>query len=204
MKKSISYWSFSGGLDGSKRVAEAFTEAKAVGFEAVEVCLLETGDVSLASTEADLTRVKRQAAEVGIEIASVACGLYWQWSLTASDVATRAKAMDISRKLIATAAALGTDAVLVVPGAVDVFFDPAAEIVPYADAYKRASDAIGALEPEAKAAKIAIGVENVWNKFLLGPVEMAAFVDQFKSEWVGTYFDVGNCMFIAFPEQWIQ
>ena len=68
MKKSISYWSFSGGLDGSKRVAEAFTEAKAVGFEAVEVCLLETGDVSLASTEADLTRVKRQVDDTISEL----------------------------------------------------------------------------------------------------------------------------------------
>ena len=204
MKKSISYWSFPGGLDGSKPAAEAFVEAKAAGFEAVEVCLSEAGDVSLASTDADLARVKRAAADAGIEIASVACGLYWQWSLTATDTATRAKAMDISRRLLATANALGTDAVLVVPGAVDVFFDPAAEIVPYTDAYNRAADAISELLPDAEAAKVAIGVENVWNKFLLSPMEMAAFVDQFKSPWVGAYLDIGNCMFIGYPADWIR
>jgi len=204
MKKSISYWSFPGGLDGSKSVAEAFAEAKAAGFEAVEVCLSETGDVSLASSEADLARVKRAAEDAGVEIASVACGLYWNWSLTADDAAARSKAMDISRKLLATAAALGTDAVLVVPGAVDVFFDPAAGVVPYADVYKRATDAIGALLPDAEAARVVIGVENVWNKFLLSPVEIAQFVDQFNSPWVGAYLDVGNCMFIGYPADWIR
>lgn len=204
MKKSISYWSFPGGLDGSKPAAEAFAEAKAAGFEAVEVCLSETGDVSLASSDADLARVKQASEDSGCEIAGVACGLYWNWSLTADDAAARSKAMDISRKLLATAAALGTDAVLVVPGAVDVFFDPAAGVVPYADVYKRATDAIGALLPDAEAARVVIGVENVWNKFLLSPVEIAAFIDQFKSPWVGAYLDVGNCMFIGYPADWIR
>lgn len=204
MKKSISYWSFPGGLDGSKPVAEAFAQAKSAGFEAVEVCLSETGDVSLASSDADLERVKQAAEDKGIEIASVACGLYWQWSLTSSNPATRARAMEISRKLLSTAAALGTDAVLVVPGAVDVFFDPSAEVVSYAEACKRSTEAIGALLPDAESAEVVIGVENVWNKFLLSPMEIEAFVDQFKSPWVGAYFDVGNCMFIGYPADWIR
>jgi len=204
MKKSISYWSFPGGLDGSKPVAEAFVEAKKAGFEAMEVCLSVTGDVSLESSDADLARVKRAAADVGIGIAGVACGLYWNWSLTSDDAATRAKAMEISRKLLAAANALGTDAVLIVPGAVDVPWDPSIPVVEYSDAHKRAADAIGALEPDAKTAGVTICVENVWNKLLLGPMEMAEFVDQFKSPWVAAYFDVGNCVFIGYPEQWIR
>jgi hexulose-6-phosphate isomerase len=204
MKKSISYWSFPGGLDGSKPVAEAFNEAKAAGFEAVEVCLSVTGDVSLASTDADLARVRKAAQDIGIGIAGVACGLYWQWSLTSDDAVTRSKAMDISRKLLAAANRLGTDAVLVVPGAVDVPWDPSIPVVKYADAYERAAEAIRKLIPDARAAGVTIGVENVWNKLLLGPMEMASFIDQFDSPHVAAYFDVGNCVFIGYPEQWIE
>lgn len=204
MKKGISYWSFPGGLGGSKPHAEAFVQAKKAGFEAVEVALSVTGEVSLDSTDADLARVKKSAADAGIEIASLACALHFQWPFTSDDRAVRSKAADIARKAISTANALGTDALLTVPGVVEVPWDPSIPVVQYADAHKRASDAIGALVPDAKAAGVAICIENVWNKMLLGPMEMAAFVDQFDSPSVRVYFDVGNCMIIGYPEHWIR
>ncbi|MCX6376606.1 MAG: sugar phosphate isomerase/epimerase, partial [Armatimonadetes bacterium] len=184
MNKAISYWSFPGGLDGSKPHAEAFAQAKKAGFQAVEVALSLTGEVSLDSADADLARVKKSAWDTGIEIASLACALHFQWPFTSDDSRIRSKAADIARKAISTANALGTDALLTVSGAVDVLWDPSIPVVQYADAHKRASDAISALIPDAKAAGVAICVENVWNKMLLGPMEMAAFVDQFDSPWV--------------------
>lgn len=203
MIKSINYWSFAGGLEGTRPAAEVFAAAKAAGFEAVELCLSEAGEVSLASTDAGLARVRRAAADEGIAISSVATGLWWQWSLSDEDASVRDKALAAGRKLLDTAAALGTDAVLVIPGAVDVFFAPGAPVVPYADVYRRATDAVGKLAQHAAAVRVAMGIENVWNKFLVGPMEMAQFVDQFASPWVGAYFDVGNCMPVGYPEQWI-
>ena len=70
--------------------------------------------------------------------------------------------------------------------------------------HKRASDAVASLLPLAAASKIAIGLENVWNKFLVDPFAMRAFIDQFNSDWLGAYFDVGNAMLVGYPEQWIR
>ena len=204
MKKGISYWSFPGGLDGTKPTAEAFDEAKKAGFEAVEVCLGDAGEVSLATTERSAKQVLRAAGNAGIEIPSVATGLFWGKSLTSSDPKVRAEALEIGKKLIDVAVWLETGAVLVVPGAVEVFFDPSSEVVEYETAYGRATEAVSELARYAEGSKVVIGIENVWNKFLLSPMEMKAFVDQFDSERVGAYLDVGNCLLYSFPEHWIR
>ena len=204
MKKSISYWSFPGGLDASKPVAEAFREAKAYGYEAMEVAISTTGEISLDSSGADLAKVKQAAADEGMEIASLACALHFQWPFSSDDPAVRAKAMDIGRKALDVANGLGTDAVLIIPGVVEVLWDPSIPIVGYADACDRAALGIGDLVSHAQAAGVAICCENVWNKFLLSPVEMASFIDQFNSPWVAAYFDVGNCLLNGYPQDWIR
>jgi L-ribulose-5-phosphate 3-epimerase len=202
--KGINYWSFPGGLEGTKPVAEAFTEAKQAGFEAVEVCLGTTGDISLETTEPSAQRILQTARDTGVQISSVACGLFWGKPLSSNDPGVRAEAMEIARKLIEVAAWLEAGAVLLIPGAVDVFFDPAAEVVDYSTVYARASEAVAKLLPQAESSRVALGIENVWNKFLVGPQEMKDFIDQFDSEWVGSYFDVGNCLLTGYPEHWIR
>lgn len=204
LTKGISYWSFEGGLDGTKPVLEAIEEAKEVGFESLELCMSETGDVSLETTEADAKEIIQAAEDSEIEISSVACGLFWDKSLTATDPKVRAEAVEIGKKLLDVAAYLDAGAVLVVPGAVDVFFNPDSEVIDFGEVYKRATESIMALEPHARANNIAIGLENVWNRFLTGPAELAGFIDQFDSEFVGSYFDVGNSMLFGYPEHWIK
>lgn len=204
LTKGISYWSFVGGLEGTRPVAEVFSAAKKAGFESVEVCLSATGDVSLETTEKSAKNIIKAASDAGIQISSVATGLFWGKSLSAGDPKVRAEAMEIAKKLIDVAAWLDAGAVLLIPGAVDIFFDPTAEVVDYDTVWGRASEAVGKLVPQAETSKIVIGIENVWNKFLLGPVELKTFIDQFNSEWVGSYFDVGNCMNVGYPEQWIR
>jgi hexulose-6-phosphate isomerase len=98
---------------------------------------------------------------------------------------------------------LGVDAILVVPGAVDVFFLPDAEVVPYDVAYSRSREAIGGLVQKAEANRVAIGLENVWNKFLLSPLELRDFIDGFGSAFVGSWFDAGNVLSTGYPEHWI-
>lgn len=202
--KGISYWSFPGGLDGTKPVAEAFAEARKAGYESVEVCLSGVGDVSLETTEKGAKEIIKAANDAGIKISSVASGLYWGKSLSASDASMRAEALEIAKKQLEVAAWLNAGAILLIPGSVDVFFDPAAEVVDYDDVWRRATEAVGALAPLAESLKVAIGIENVWNKFLISPGEMRTFIDQFNSEWVGSYFDVGNAMLTGYPEQWIR
>ncbi len=200
--KGISYWSFPGGLEGALPVAGAFERAKKAGFESIEVCLSPAGDLTARTTEAQAKQILRQAKDAGIQISSVACAIFWEKSLTDEDAAVRKEGFDLARSLIDLAHWLEADAVLVIPGAVDVFFLPAPP-VDYQTVYGRATDAIGALEPHARAAGVALAVENVWSKFLVDPLAMRTFIDQFGSPWVGSYLDVGNCMVNGYPEHWI-
>lgn len=200
MQKGISYWSF---YDAPK-LEEAFRRAKESGFEAVEVCLDEKGEVSMSSTEEDMKKVLAAAKGAGVELPSVATGLYWEHSLTSSDPGTVKKAKDITVQMIKVASWLGADTVLVVPGAVDVFFIPDSEKLPYDVVYERAFEAVKELSAVAEEYKVNIGLENVWNKFLLSPLEMRDFIDKIGSPYVGSYFDTGNVLLTGFPEDWIR
>lgn len=199
MKKGISIWSFT-----EPDIKKCLMLAKDAGFDGVELALDEQGPVNLNSTKEEMLEIKTFAESIGLELYSVASGLYWTYNYTSADEATREKAKAITRKQLEVASWLGCDTILVVPGAVKVAFDPASELVEYDVAYERALDALKELAPYAEALKVAIGVENVWNKFLLSPMEMADFIDKVGSDYVGSYFDVGNVLYIGYPEHWIK
>ena len=199
MKKGISIWSFAG-----TSLEENMKLAKDAGFDGIELALDETGDVSLESTKDDILKVKEMAEKIGLELYSVASGLYWTYNYTSENEANRIKAKEITKKQLEVASWLGCDTILVVPGAVDVAFEPESEIVEYDVAYERALSALKELAPYAEELKVSISIENVWNKFLLSPVEMADFIDKVGSDYVGSYFDVGNVVYIGHPEHWIK
>ena len=199
MKKSISIWSFYGDWN----LEEKLRLAKDAGFEGFEIDLSEDGPVNLKSSVADLKAVRVLAEKCGLALSGLATGLYWGANACSLDPAVRDKAAAILTKQIQCAAALGIDAVLVVPGAVGVDFIPGAEVVPYHLAYERATQFIKTALPAAEKAKVTLCIENVWNKFLLSPLEMKAFIDSFGSERVGAYFDVGNALATGYPEHWI-
>lgn len=199
MKKGISIWSFA-----ETDLKKCFEIAKDAGFDGIELGLDETGPVSLESTKEDILKVKEMAKEVGLELYSVASGLYWTYNYTSENEEIRNKAKEITKKQLQVAAWLGCDTILVVPGAVNVSFQPGGEIVEYDVAYERALEALKELAPVAEELKVSIGVENVWNDFLLSPLEMRDFIDKVNSPYVGSYFDVGNVVYAGFPEQWIK
>ncbi len=199
MKKGISIWSFAGGT-----LAENFRLAKEAGFDGVEVALDEVGELSLTSTEADVKKVKAAADKAGIELYSVASGLYWKYSLSSDDEKMREKAKECVRKQLQVASWLGCDTILIVPGAVSVSFAPELGITDYDVVYERSLAAVKELSKDAERLKVSIGLENVWNNFLLSPLEMRDFIDKVGSRYVGSYFDVGNVVFSGYPEQWIK
>ena len=199
MKKGISIWSFQ-----AQPLKESFALAKKAGFEGVEVALDAVGEVSLTSTEQALLEVKKQAEATGIELYSVACGLYWDYWLNADSEAEREKAKDIVKKQLDTAKTLGADTILVIPGCVNADFADPNKVVDYQTTYNRSLEALCELKSYAERTGVAIGLENVWNKFLTSPMEMRDFIDQIGSDLVGSYFDVGNVLFNGYPEHWIR
>ncbi|MHC5058453.1 MAG: sugar phosphate isomerase/epimerase family protein [Planctomycetota bacterium] len=197
----INYWTV-GGFEGAKTPEVALEEAKAMGYEGLEMCF-GAGELAPGITEARCREIASAARALGMKIDSLATGNYWQQSLTHPDAAVRKAAVAFTKEYLQVAKWLGAGVVLVVPGAVAVPWDDSQPVVPYADAWKRATAGIKACVKTAEKLKVTIAVENVWNWFLADPVAMREFVDQFKSKRVGVYFDVGNCLLNGYPEHWI-
>ena len=204
MKISASYWIFDGGLDGTLPIKSAMEQASKMGFEGIELGIASQGVLTHNTSQAECEEIVREAEKHGLEISGVASGESWTTSPTANDEDVRKKIIDFTQKALQITHWLGSDAYLFVPGAVEVFFLPDAEVIPYDVCYQRASEAISQLVPVAEKLGVAIAVENVWNKFLLSPLEMREFIDNFNTSQVGVYFDVGNVLLTGYPDQWIR
>ena len=200
MKKGINIWSFPAGMS----IAECITTAKDAGFDGIELSLNETGELGLASTEKKIKEISTRLEDAQLDIAGLATGLYWDYPMTSESAEKRQKAKDVCKKQLELAAMLGVDAILVIPGAVGVDFIPDSEVVNYETAYERALSAVQELSVDAKNYGVSIAIENVWNKFLLSPLEMKQFIDAVGSDYVGSYFDVGNVVHSGYPEHWIE
>jgi len=193
MVKSISFWSMPPGTD----VAGGMQLAKQAGFEAIELAVDETGELSLQTTAAELAHIKQLAADIGLQLPTIATGLGWAYPVVGPDPAVCAKGQQVVRKCLEIAEALGAGVVLCVPGSVT-------DAYPYDTACRDLVAAFQRLAADAQAHKVIIGLENVWNKFMLSPLEFARLIDDIDSPWVQAYFDVGNVVLTGFPDQWIR
>ncbi len=203
--KSLNYWSVPGGLDGTLDPLSFIAIAAKYGFPAVELAIGEAGSAfGTDVTQARCEEVLAAAASAGIAVASTASGLYWGRSLADGSASIRAEAQDDLAKMLQVASWLGVKTHLTIPGAVDVFFMPDREALPYAHVWKYATEGIRALLPVAEKCGVRMGIENVWNRFLLSPHDMASFIDQFESPWVGAYVDVGNLQPFGYAEDWLR
>lgn len=205
MKKGINYWAFSAKNDGSPiGQIEAIKAAKALGYDSIELTIEAEGSLTCATTRDQATEFRKAADSAGIELATTASGLAWGESPTDPDPAVRSRAIANYVRSLEISSWLGARALLYLPGMVSASFVPGYAPQPYEVVVARAKEAVEALLPTAEKLKVKLAVENVWNRFLLSPVEMRDFIDQFDSEWVGSYFDVGNVMLYGHPEDWIR
>ncbi len=204
MKKSISYWAFPGGMDGTKNIREAMRQARDAGFEGMELCIADTGNLRVDATRKACDAIRKSADKIGIDIASCASGVWWGYNFASPKAKDRARAVSAAKKMLKMTGWLGTDTLLTIPGSVDVFFDPSAPVVPYDVVMKRAKEGVKRALATAEKAGVTMAIEPVWNKFLLSPMEMKSFVDSFRSRFVGVYMDVGNVVPYGYPEQWIS
>ena len=181
---------------GGPGPVEAVRAAAAAGADGCELNVGESGPLSLQTSAADLQAVRRAAADAGVDLPSLHCGLHWKYPLSDPDPAVRARGLAALRRTVDIGAELGCGVLLVVPGVVT-------SAVSYRDAYGRAQEGCAELAQHAAGAGLRIGIENVWNRFLLSPLEMARFIDDLPGAAAGAYFDVGNILAYGYPQQWI-
>ena len=178
---------------------QQFRQARDAGFEGLEIPL---GDWLPLDTGRDQAqRLADAARQSGIEIVSLWVSAPLSPNpLNHPDPEVRARGVEALRKAIALASWMDCGVLLIVPGRLGT--GPRSQIG-YQDTWDRVSAEMKKVVPDAAKARVCLAPENVWNRFLVSPLEMRAFVDQFRSPWVGAYFDIGNILQYGYPQDWI-
>ena len=176
-------------LPANLSYADRLKLAREIGFEVLQ-----------APTEPDEHNAEelRKAADAAqIRIDSVMNMDHWQYPLSSSDPAVVEKSLSGMRTSLHNAKLWGSDVVLLVPAVLN-------PQTSYRDAWTRSQREIRKLLPLAEELKVVIAMEEVWNRFLLSPLEMASYIDEFRSPWVKAWFDVGNVVLYGYPQDWIR
>jgi hexulose-6-phosphate isomerase len=169
---------------------DKFKLAVDVGFQGIEI-----GTISDPAVAAE---IKEAAAKAGLTIHGVMNADHWRYPLSSADPEVVNKSVAGMETSLRNAKLWGAGAVLLVPGVVNADTG-------YKDAWTRSQKVIQErILPLAQELKVVIGMEEVWNKFLISPLEMARYVDEFNSPWVKAYLDVGNMLFYGYPQDWIR
>ena len=182
IKKGIMY----GTIGVGKTPAEKFKAAREAGFDGVE-----------AMSHMNQEEVLKARDENGLKVPSVCGSKHWEKPLSDPDPAVREEGLAALKQTLRDAKRYGATSVLLVPAVVN-------QRVSYLDAYTRSQEQIRKALPLAEELQVKIAVENVWNGFLLSPLEAAHYVDEFNSPWIGWHFDVGNVINFGWPEQWVH
>lgn len=202
MKKSINMWAFP--YPDKWSLGESFQLAREAGFEGIELNFNLTGEFSAESTDSEIEGIRELSEKIGISISGVCSFLYWPYSMTHNDPTRREKGIELALKMIRAARLLGTENLLVVPGAVYVPWIEDSDPVPNDVCDRRARQAVQRILPVAEEAGVSINIENIFaNGFLFSPQEIVEFVDSFENDHVKVHFDTGNIMHYQFPEHWV-
>jgi hexulose-6-phosphate isomerase len=203
MKKSINLWAFP--YPDQMSLKECLQLAKNAGFDGIELNYDLENNLSPKSGTAEFHAIRRMAEEIGIAISGVCSFLFWPYPMSSNDPAKRARSLELAGKMIQAAHDLGTENLLVVPGAVHIPWRTDYEPVANDVCDRRAREAVGKLLPQAEKLGVNLNIENIFfNGYLMSPGEMVEFVDSFKSPRLHAHFDTGNIMLFQFPEHWIR
>jgi L-ribulose-5-phosphate 3-epimerase len=182
---------------GDLSLAESLQLCKDAGYEALELVFGEGRDPDVNMSDDEIRGVRKQCDDAGIEISSAIAWYADRGNLLSSSKEDQENGRKCLIRAIEVASIVGTDGILLHPGALkgegtyeqtwDTFLGIMKEVAPLAE-----------------SKKVAVGIENVWNKFLLSSREMAAFVDAVGNPWIGTYLDTANMMAYGYPEHWIR
>lgn len=176
-------------LPAKMSYVERFKLARDAGFEVIQA--------PTTPNQSEAEEILRAANASGIRIDSVMNMDHWDYPLSSSEPQIVEKSMNGMRTSLHNAKLWGSDAVLLVPAVVNAGTS-------YRQAWTRSQKQIRELLPLAEESKIVIAIEEVWNKFLLSPLEMATYISEFKNPWVRAWFDVGNVVLYGYPQDWIR
>lgn len=193
MKLGIHCWA----LPPQMTIEEKIRFAARIGFDGIELSITDDGPLSFDAPHSSRERIRKVANDYGIVIHSLTCSLNWQCSLTSNEKKHREKAMDNLRRQIDIASEIDCEAILALPGFVgldfktnDLFDDPntqsyfpGVEVIDYSLAYERSLNAFKSIASYAETSKVLVCVENIWNKFLLSPLEFKRFLDDCQSQY---------------------
>lgn len=185
MAKTSLKWSM---IEGERSILETFEMLAELGFDGVEL------DAPNDFAPAEILAASKAT---GVAVPGVINARHWATPLTHPDAEVRNACITASIEAMRQAKAVGAETMLLVPGVVT-------EETSYSTAYRLAVEGIEKLLPHAEEIGVKIGLENVWNAFLLSPLEAAALIDRFASPWLGWYFDIGNVMRNGRPRDWIE
>lgn len=178
-----------GMIGEGKTVQDKFELIKKIGFEGVEID---------SPSGLNLKEANEAQKETGIKIHGVIDSVHWRDTLSHADEKVREKGLKALLGAIEDAKTVGADTVLLVPGVVN-------KEVSYEQCYERSQAEVKKALPAAEKAKIKIAIEVVWNNFITKPEQLIQYVDDFKSEWVGAYFDTSNMIkYGVAPADWIR
>ncbi|MBC22551.1 MAG: xylose isomerase [Phycisphaerae bacterium] len=169
-------------------VQEKFQVLATLGFDGVELD---------SPNDLDTSEVIEASRSTGIPVHGVVCSEHWKSPLSDPDPEVRARCSRAIEVAINDAKSYGASSVLVVPAVVN-------QRTSYDQAWQRSTEQLKAILPKAESAGIDIAIENVWNHFLLSPMEAARYVDQFGSKRIGWYMDIGNIVNYGWPQQWVR
>lgn len=169
-------------------VMEKFEQLAALGYDGVELD---------SPSNLDLSEVEEAMEATGLAVPGIVDSVHWTDTLSHPDAAVRARGRKGLETALRDADRLGASTVLLVPAVVG-------RTVSYADAWERSQTEIRRVLPLAEELGVTIAFENVWNNFLLSPLEAARYVDAFQSRHVGWYLDVGNIVLYGWPEHWVE
>lgn len=184
LKKAVKF----GMIEEDMTILQKFELLKSLGFDGVEMD---------SPSDLDVDEVVAARDTAGLPIHGVVDSVHWRQTLSDADSAVREAGLDGLKIALNDAHAFGASTVLLVPAVVK-------KDVSYDDAYSRSQAEIRKVLPMANDLGVKIAIENVWNRFLLSPLEAARYVDEFESDMIGWYMDVGNIVTFSWPEQWIR
>lgn len=202
MRKSINLWAFP--YPQRMTLEECLRLAKDAGFDGIELNYDLENDLSPKASSKDFAAIRQMADRIGIEISGLCSFLFWPYPLTSNDPAKRKMGLELAGKMARAAHDLGVENLLVVPGAVHIPWRDDHEPVPNDVCDKRAREAVGKLVSKAEKLKVSLNIENIFfNGYLMTPMEMNDFADNFGSDSVRIHFDTGNISMFQHAEHWI-
>ncbi len=175
---------------------KAISVSREAGYSGFEVVVNEE-DVSMdkSKLKKKWVSVRDLADSLGVEIPSVATGLFWNYNWVLD------KHVDKALKVLETeafiASILGARVVLLVPGV-------AVPDLGYEEHYRCVARNLDRAGRIARDYGVVVGVENVWNKLFAGPLEFKKLLDMLDQSVFKAYFDIGNTLPHSLPEHWIS